>query len=141
MKLFRGKGLEQILAHVRGAFREVYPKAKPIILEPIMKLEAEGPAEFQGAILRTIMSRRGLIIGTNEYEGFCRVEAEVPLATMFGYSTDLRSSTQGKAEFTMEFARYAPALKETSDPATLPGLWKEDAAAFDEMRSRYLIYR
>jgi elongation factor G len=102
-------------AAARGAFREVYPRAKPIILEPIMKLEAEGPAEFQGAILRTVMSRRGMVIGTNEFEGFCRIEAEVPLATMFGYSTELRSSTQGKAEFTMEFARYAPAPREVSE--------------------------
>jgi elongation factor G len=102
-------------AAARGAFREVYPRAKPIVLEPIMKLEVEGPGEFQGAMVRTVMSRRGLIIGTNEYEGFARIEAEVPLQTMFGYSTDLRSSTQGKAEFTMEFARYAPAPREVAD--------------------------
>ena len=54
------------------------------------------------------MQRRGTVIGTTEEAGFCRVEAEVPLAEMFGYSTDLRSQTQGKAEFTMEFARYLP---------------------------------
>ena len=87
-------------AAARGAFREVYPRAKPIILEPIMKLAVEGPAEFQGAMLKTIMQRRGTVIGTTEEEGFCRVEAEVPLAEMFGYATDLRSATQGKAEFT-----------------------------------------
>jgi len=96
-------------AAARGAFREVYPKARPIILEPVMKLAVEGPAEFQGALLKTIMQRRGTVIGTTEEDGFCRVEAEVPLAAMFGYATDLRSSTQGKAEFTMEFARYLPA--------------------------------
>jgi elongation factor G len=90
------------------AFREVYPKAKPIALEPVMKLAVEGPTDFQGAILKTIMQRRGTIIGTSEEDGFCRVEAEVPLAEMFGYATDLRSVTQGKAEFTMEFARYLP---------------------------------
>jgi elongation factor G len=83
----------------------VYPRAKPIILEPIMKLEVEGPSEFQGVVLKTIMQRRGTVIGTTEEEGFSRVEAEVPLAEMFGYATDLRSNTQGKAEFTMEFAR------------------------------------
>ena len=74
-----------------------------------MKLAVEGPTEFQGVVLKTIMQRRGIVIGTTEEEGFSRVEAEVPLAEMFGYATDLRSSTQGKAEFTMEFARYLPA--------------------------------
>jgi len=99
-------------AAARGAFREVYPRAKPIILEPIMKLEVEGPTEFQGVVLKTVMQRRGTVIGTTEEEGFSRVEAEVPLAEMFGYATDLRSNTQGKAEFTMEFARYLPAPSE-----------------------------
>jgi elongation factor G len=78
------------------------------ILEPIMKVSVEGPIEFQGAFVRTIMQRRGIIIGTTEQEGFVRVDTEVPLAEMFGYSTDLRSSSQGKAEYTMEFSRYAP---------------------------------
>jgi elongation factor G len=95
-------------AAARGAFREVYDRARPAILEPIMKVAVEGPGEFQGAFVRTIMQRRGIIVGTTEQEGFVRVEADVPLAEMFGYSTDLRSSSQGKAEYTMEFARYAP---------------------------------
>jgi elongation factor G len=97
----------------RGAFREVYPRARPIILEPVMKLEVESPQEFQGAVLKTVMQRRGTVIGTTEESGgFCRVESEVPLAEMFGYATDLRSMTQGKAEFTMEFARYLPAPRD-----------------------------
>jgi elongation factor G len=97
-------------AAARGAFREVYPRAKPIIMEPVMKLAVEGPQEFQGAVLKTIMQRRGNVVGTTEEDGgFCLTEAEVPLAEMFGYATDLRSVTQGKAEFTMEFARYLPA--------------------------------
>jgi len=54
------------------------------------------------------MQRRGTVIGTAEEDGFCRLESEVPLSEMFGYATDLRSVTQGKAEFTMEFARYLP---------------------------------
>jgi elongation factor G len=91
----------------RGAFREAFPKAKPRILEPIMKVSVEGPAEFSGTILTTIMQRRGMVIGSTEEDGLCRVDSEVPLAEMFGYSTPLRSATQGKAEFTMEFARYA----------------------------------
>jgi elongation factor G len=100
-------------AAARGAFRDAYPRARPIVLEPVMKLEVEAPQEFQGSVLKTIMQRRGTVVGTTEEEsGFCRVEAEVPLAEMFGYATDLRSSTQGKAEFTLEFARYLPAPAE-----------------------------
>ena len=98
----------------RGAFRDVYAKAKPIILEPVMKLSVEGPLEFQGAVLKTIMQRRGAVIGTTEQDGFCQVDSEVPLAEMFGYATDLRSVTQGKAEFTLEFAKYSPAPAEVT---------------------------
>jgi elongation factor G len=89
-----------------GAFRQAYNKAKPEILEPIMKVSIEGPAEFQGNALASINQRRGIIISTSEDNTFSRVDAEVPLAEMFGYSTVLRSITQGKANFTMEFARY-----------------------------------
>jgi elongation factor G len=99
-------------AAARGAFRDVYDRTKPTILEPIMKVSVEGPTEFQGQFVRTIMQRRGVIVGTTESEGFVRVDADVPLAEMFGYSTDLRSSSQGKAEYTMEFARYAPVPRE-----------------------------
>ncbi|MBW2362301.1 MAG: elongation factor G [Deltaproteobacteria bacterium] len=100
----------------RGAFRSVYGRARPIILEPVMKLAVEGPQEFQGTVLKTVMQRRGNIVGTTEEEGgFCRVEAEVPLSEMFGYATDLRSATQGKAEFTMEFSRYLPAPAEVQE--------------------------
>jgi len=91
----------------RGAFRDFFPRANPKILEPIMKLSIEGPAEFSGNILGLIMQRRGIVIGSTEEDGNARVDAEVPLAEMFGFSTPLRSSTQGKAEFTMEFAKYA----------------------------------
>ena len=92
----------------RGAWREVYLKAKPQILEPIMKVALEGPSEHSGNMLSTLMARRGMIIGTTEDQGQSTVEAEVPLAEMFGYATALRSATQGKAEFSMEFSRYAP---------------------------------
>jgi elongation factor G len=101
-------------AAARAAFREVYHRAKPQILEPLMKVSVEGPTEFQGAFVRTIMQRRGIIVGTTESEGFARVDADVPLSEMFGYSTDLRSSSQGKAEFTMEFNRYVPVPSEVS---------------------------
>ena len=90
----------------RGAWREAYPKAGPQILEPVMRVGVEGPSEFQGGVVGTLMQRRGIIVGTTEGDGFCRIEAEVPLAEMFGFSTVLRSATQGKAEFTMEFSRY-----------------------------------
>ncbi|GHV29038.1 elongation factor G 2 [Spirochaetia bacterium] len=89
-----------------GAFREAYNKAKPCILEPIMKVCVEGPTEFQGAIFGSINQRRGIIGASSEDGFFSRVEAEVPLSEMFGYSTVLRSLTQGKAEFTMEFQKY-----------------------------------
>ena len=91
----------------RGAWREIYQKAGPQILEPLMKVAVEGPSEFQGGIVGILMQRRGIIIGSTEGDGFSRVEAEVPLSEMFGFSTVLRSATQGKAEFTMEFSRYA----------------------------------
>lgn len=91
-----------------GAFREAYAKAEPIILEPLMRVAVETPSEFQGAVLGTLNQRRGIIVSTSEDGAFSVVESEVPLAEMFGYSTVLRSSTQGKAEFTMEFSRYNP---------------------------------
>ncbi|MSQ03872.1 MAG: elongation factor G [Myxococcales bacterium] len=92
-----------------GGFKDAYAKAKPIVLEPIMKVGIDGPAEFHGSMVGTIMQRRGIIVGSEEAEGFSKLEAEVPLAEMFGYSTTLRSATQGKAEFSMEFARYSQA--------------------------------
>ncbi|PID76453.1 MAG: elongation factor G [Deltaproteobacteria bacterium] len=94
-----------------GAFREGYMKAGPVIMEPIMKVAVEGPAEFQGAVMGSINQRRGMIIGTMEEGTYTVVEAEVPLSEMFGYSTVLRSLTQGKAEFTMEFATFKPVPK------------------------------
>jgi elongation factor G len=72
-----------------------------------MKVSHEGPSEFSGAMLGLINQRRGMILGSTEEEGNARVDAEVPLSEMFGFSTPLRSATQGKAEFTMEFARYS----------------------------------
>lgn len=90
------------------AIREFYAAAAPVILEPIMKLEVSAPEEFQGNVLGQVNQRRGMITGTSNTEGFVIVEADVPLTEMFGYSTELRSATQGKGEFTMEFRRYAP---------------------------------
>ena len=86
-------------------------KAKPIILEPIMKLETTAPEEFQGVVIGQINQRRGIIVNTNNDAGHVTVEAEVPLKEMFGYSSDLRGMTQGRGEFTMEFLKYAPVPK------------------------------
>jgi elongation factor G len=97
------------------AFREVYNKCKPIVMEPIMKVSVEGPTEFQGNIFGSINQRRGLIVSSNEDGQFTVVEAEVPLSEMFGYSTVLRSSTQGKAEFTMEFLKYGKVPSSVQD--------------------------
>ncbi len=90
----------------RAAFREAFRKANPIVLEPIMKVVVETPEEFSGAVLGSLNRRRGMIIGNMVKQGATVVEAEVPLSEMFGYSNELRSSTQGKAEFSMEFKRY-----------------------------------
>ncbi|MBN2049253.1 MAG: elongation factor G [Spirochaetales bacterium] len=89
-----------------GAFKEVYRKAGPKILEPIMRVTVEAPTEFQGNIFGSINQRRGVIISAQEEVSFFSVDAEVPLSEMFGYSTVLRSLTQGKAEFSMEFLKY-----------------------------------
>ena len=89
-----------------AAFREAYPKAKPEILEPIMKVVVEGPTEFQGSVFASVNQRRGIILSSTENGAFSVIESEVPLSEMFGYSTVLRSLTQGKAEFSMEFLKY-----------------------------------
>jgi elongation factor G len=90
-----------------GAFKQAYMKARPVILEPLMRLSVECPSEFQGNVMATVNQRRGVITSSTEDGVFTTIEAEVPLAEMFGYATVLRSLTQGKGEFTMEFSRYA----------------------------------
>ncbi|NOR12753.1 MAG: elongation factor G, partial [Candidatus Aminicenantes bacterium] len=90
----------------KEAFKQAYRKAKPHILEPIMRVSVEGPSEFAGNIFASINQRRGIIVSSVEDGTFARVDAKVPLSEMFGYSTTLRSLTQGKAEFTMEFLKY-----------------------------------
>lgn len=111
----------------RGAWREVYMKAKPQILEPIMKVSVEGPAEYNGSMLSTLMSRRGMIIGSSEEGGRVTIEAEVPLAEMFGYAGTLRSGTQGKGEFSMEFAKYAPVPAQVSEQLIAKARQEEEA--------------
>ncbi len=90
----------------RSAFRDVFQKAKPVIQEPIMKVVVETPSEYQGSVMGLLNQRRGMIIGAQDEGVLSSIEAQVPLAEMFGFSTVLRSATQGKAQFTMEFALY-----------------------------------
>lgn len=93
-------------AAARGAFLEGYAKAGPVIHEPIMKVVVETPTEFQGSAMGSLNQRRGMIVSSQDEGVMCVIESQVPLAEMFGYSTVLRSLTQGKAQFTMEFATY-----------------------------------
>ena len=93
-------------AAARGAFLQAYPKAGPAIQEPIMKVVVESPSEYQGSVMGSLNQRRGIIVGSQDEGVVCVIEAQIPLAEMFGYSTVLRSLTQGKAQFTMEFATY-----------------------------------
>lgn len=93
-------------AAARGAFKEAYLRARPVIHEPIMKVVVETPTEFQGAAMGLLNQRRGMIVGTQDEGIMCTIEAQVPLSEMFGFSTILRSATQGQAQFTMEFHQY-----------------------------------
>jgi len=96
-------------------FREAYMAAKPTILEPIMRVEVQFPEEFQGGVMGGLNQRRGTIISSEKLESFVQAMAEVPLNDMFGYSTDLRSMTQGKGEFSMEFQKYAEVPKQARE--------------------------
>jgi len=98
-----------------GAFREGYLKAKPVILEPIMKVQMTAPTEFQGNLFGLINQRRGVIVDSTDENNTSTVNAEVPLSEMFGFSTILRSSTQGKGEFTMEFLKYGKVPNAVAD--------------------------
>jgi elongation factor G len=93
-------------AAARGAFQQGYFKAKPVVQEPIMKVVVETPTAFQGPVMGSLNQRRGMIVGAQDEGALCVIESQVPLAEMFGYSTVLRSLTQGQAQFTMEFLAY-----------------------------------
>jgi elongation factor G len=102
-------------AAARGAFLEGYRKARPVMQEPIMKVAVETPTEFQGAVMGSLNQRRGMILGTQDEGNVSVIEAEVPLAEMFDYSTILRSATQGTAQSTMEFSTYRQVPKNVAD--------------------------
>ncbi len=99
----------------RQAMKKAIASAKPIVLEPIMKLEVSAPEEFQGVVIGQLNQRRGIIQNTQVESGYVTVEAEVPLKEMFGYSSDIRSVTQGKGEFTMEFDKYSQVPKQVQE--------------------------
>ena len=88
--------------------REYFPKTKPCLLEPVMKIAIECPQSFQGSVVGDLSQRRGVIMNTEIVQGTVRIEGEVPLAETFGYMTDLRSITQGQGTFLLMFSRYKP---------------------------------
>ena len=88
------------------AFKEGFMKAKPVLLEPIMKVEVETPEDYMGDVIGDLNRRRGMIEGMEDTATGKTVKAQVPLSEMFGYATDLRSQTQGRASYSMEFLKY-----------------------------------
>ncbi|MDH5552819.1 MAG: elongation factor G [Nitrosomonas sp.] len=97
------------------AFKDGMRKANPVLLEPMMSVEVETPAEFMGNVVGDLSSRRGMIQGMEDLPGMKVIRSEVPLAEMFGYSTSLRSATQGRATYTMEFKHYSEAPKNVAE--------------------------
>lgn len=97
------------------AFKDGMRKANPVLLEPMMAVEVETPEDFMGNVVGDLSSRRGMIQGMEDIPGLKVIRAEVPLAEMFGYSTALRSATQGRATYSMEFKQYAEAPKNVAD--------------------------
>ena len=97
------------------AFKEGMKKANPVLLEPIMKVQVELPDDYLGTVMGNLTSRRGLLQGTEADKGSVRINAEVPLSEMFGYATDLRSSTQGRGSFSMEFSHYSEVPKNIAE--------------------------
>jgi elongation factor G len=96
-------------------FREGAKKANPVLLEPIMKVEVVTPEDYMGDVVGDLNRRRGLIQGMDDSPAGKIVRAEVPLKEMFGYATDLRSQTQGRATYTMEFLKYLEAPSSITD--------------------------
>jgi len=98
------------------AFKDGMRKANPVLLEPMMSVEVETPEDYAGTVMGDLSSRRGMVQGMEDMVGGGKaIRAEVPLSEMFGYATTLRSLTQGRATYTMEFKQYAEAPKNVAD--------------------------
>jgi len=93
----------------------VYELGKWHILEPVMKVETACPSEYQGSIISGLSKRNGIIVSTDESDGYFSIVCEVPLNDMFGFATELRTATQGKGEYTMEYSRYSPARRDVQN--------------------------
>ena len=87
-------------------FKDGMSRAKPVLLEPIMKVEIVTPEDYFGDLMGNVSGRRGTILGTDDRNGAKIIDAEFPLSEMFGYATELRSRTQGRGQFTMQFDHY-----------------------------------
>ena len=97
-------------------FKEAARKANPVILEPMMAVEVETPEDYAGTVMGDLSSRRGMVQGMDDMVGGGKaIKAEVPLSEMFGYATQLRSMTQGRATYTMEFKHYSEAPRNVAD--------------------------
>ena len=116
-------------AAARGAFRDAYLRAKPVVHEPIMKVVVETPTEFQGSVMGLLNQRRGMIIGSQDEGVMCVIEAQVPLGEMFGFATILRSATQGNAQFTMEFSLYRQVPQSIAERIALEAAKNKKTAA------------
>ena len=97
------------------AFKEAMKTANPVILEPIMKVEIVTPEDYFGDLMGNVSSRRGTIQGTEDRNGSKVIDAHIPLSDMFGYATDLRSRTQGRGQYTMQFDHYAEVPKSVAE--------------------------
>eukprot|EP00541_Cyclophora_tenuis_P015967 CAMPEP_0116576620 /NCGR_PEP_ID=MMETSP0397-20121206/20639_1 /TAXON_ID=216820 /ORGANISM="Cyclophora tenuis, Strain ECT3854" /LENGTH=152 /DNA_ID=CAMNT_0004105693 /DNA_START=18 /DNA_END=476 /DNA_ORIENTATION=+ len=114
-----------------NAIRDTMKQASPSILEPVMTVEVEVPAEFQGTVVAGLNKRMGMIQNSdmNEDGSGIRIVADVPLANMFGYSTELRSQTQGKGEFTMEYFKHVPVPRNVQEELMLKYKAEREAKA------------
>ena len=97
------------------AIKDALKKSDPILLEPMMAVEVETPEQYMGDVMGNLSGRRGKIEGMDDRSGNKVIRAKVPLGEMFGYATDLRSQTQGRASYTMQFDCYEPAPKSITD--------------------------